>query len=179
MNIYEKLELLQQEYKAPKNNYNSHGGFKYRSLESMLETLKPMLKKHKVILVFNDKLENCADTPHIVVHAKLVNLEDTNESIEVTATAQEAAIQKGMQAAQISGSTSSYARKYALAALLLVDESEELDSKEVPEIDFKTEISKAKTVQKLMELYDSMDESEQKQYKTQLSERREIVAGKK
>jgi hypothetical protein len=144
MNIYEKLEVLQQEYKAPKSEYNSHGGFKYRTLEKMLETLKPMLKKHKVMLLFKDTLENCADTPHIVAHANLINLETPEEQITVTSMAQEAAIQKGMQAAQISGSTSSYARKYALAALLLVDESEEIDSKQGDQTDWDAEIKAAK-----------------------------------
>lgn len=128
MNIYEKLEKLQQEYKAPKTEYNRHGGFKYRSIEKMLETLKPLLKKHKVALMFKDTLENCADVPHIVAHAILINLEDNKEAVESTASAQEAAVQKGMQAAQISGSTSSYARKYALSALLLVDDNDDPDT---------------------------------------------------
>lgn len=130
MTIYEKLELIQEEFKSPKTEYNSHGGFKFRSLEPMLKDLKPILKKNKALLVFNDTLENCADTPHIVAHAILINLEDVTERVEATSSAQEAAIQKGMQAAQISGSTSSYARKYALSALLLVDENEDLDSKD-------------------------------------------------
>jgi len=175
MNIYEKLEILQQDYKAPKNNYNSHGGFKYRSLESMLETLKPMLKKHKVVLVFKDTLENCADTPHIVVTAVLVNLEDTTESVSSTASAQEAAVQKGMQAAQISGSTSSYARKYALSALLLVDESEELDSKQGDQTDYEAEIKRTKTIEELMAVFNRMDATTKKNYTGLLGERKEEI----
>lgn len=131
MNICEKLELIQQEFKGIKSEYNAHGGFKYRSLEPMMRELKPLLKKHKMIVVFSDSLENCADTPHIVAHVKLINLEETKEFIEVTASAQEAAVQKGMQAAQISGSTSSYARKYALSGLLAVDEEEDFDTKDL------------------------------------------------
>ena len=130
MTLYEKLELIQEEFKAPKSEYNAHGGFKYRSLEPMLRELKPILKKHKCLVYFTDELENCAETPHIVAQAVIVNLEDTKEMLISKASAQEAAIQKGMQAAQISGSTSSYARKYALAALLAVDDEQDLDSKD-------------------------------------------------
>ena len=169
MKIYEMLEVLQQEYKAPKSEYNAHGGFKYRTLEKMLETLKPMLKKHKVMLLFKDTLESCADTPHIVAHACLINLEDPQEQINVTATAQEAAIQKGMQAAQISGSTSSYARKYALAALLLVDESEEIDSKQGDQTDWEAEIKASKNVKQLMSIFNRMDANTKKEYTETLS----------
>jgi len=130
MNLFEKLAALQQEFKGAKSEYNAHGGFKYRSLEPMMKELKPLLNKHKVMVIFSDSLENCADTPHIVAHVKLINLEKPDEIIEVTSSAQEAAVQKGMQAAQISGSTSSYARKYALSGLLAVDENEDLDSKD-------------------------------------------------
>lgn len=129
MTIYEKLEALQQEFKGAKSEFNKHGGFKYRSLEPMMKELKPLLKKHKTMVIFSDTLQDCSETPHVVAHVTLINLENTEESIEVTAAAQEAAIQKGMQAAQISGSTSSYARKYALSGLLAVDENEDLDSK--------------------------------------------------
>lgn len=169
MNIYEKLEVLQHEFKAPKSEYNAHGGFKYRTLEKMLEALKPILKKHKVVLIFKDTLENCADTPHIVAQATLINLETPDEQITVTSMAQEAAIQKGMQAAQISGSTSSYARKYALAALLLVDESEEIDSKQGDQTDWEAEIKASKNVKQLMSIFNRMDASTKKDYTESLS----------
>jgi len=172
VNIHEKLEVLQQEYKAPKSEYNAHGGFKYRTLEKMLEALKPMLKKHKVMLLFKDTLESCAGTPHIVAHACLINLEDTTEQINVTATAQEAAIQKGMQAAQISGSTSSYARKYALAALLLVDESEEIDSKQGDQTDWEAEIKAAKDVKQLMAVFNRMGVKTKQAYTDNLTVRK-------
>jgi hypothetical protein len=173
MNIYEKLEQLQQEFKAPKSEFNAHGGFKYRSLEKMLEPLKPMLTKHKVALIFTDTLESCADVPHIVAHAKLINLEDISESVEVTASAQEAAIQKGMQAAQISGSTSSYARKYALSALLLVDETEELDSKQGDQTDFQAEITRAQDIKTLVELFNRMSPEEKKVFADALSDKKQ------
>jgi hypothetical protein len=176
MNIYEKLAQLQQEYKAPKNEYNSHGGFKYRSLEKMLEPLKPMLKRHKLILFFKDTLESCGETPHIVAHAILINEEAPDERVENTAAAQEAAIQKGMQAAQISGSTSSYARKYALAGLLLVDESEELDSKQGDQEDWEGSIKVAKNLNALVTLFNRMDANTKKQYTDLLAERKRELA---
>jgi hypothetical protein len=175
MTIYEKLEALQQEYKAPKTEWNNHSKFKYRSLEPMLEALKPLLTKQKVVLMFYDTLENCADTPHIVAHAKLINLEKPEESVEATASAQETAIQKGMQAAQISGSTSSYARKYALSALLLVNETEELDSKHGDQTDWQGEIDRADSVQKLVKLHKRMDYKTQKEFEKQLSKKKEFL----
>lgn len=175
MNIYEKLNELQQVYKAPKSEYNSHGGFKYRTLEKMLEALKPLLVEHKCMVMFNDRLENCADTPHIVAEAVLVDLEADNASITVTASAQEAAVQKGMQAAQISGSTSSYARKYALSALLLVDESEELDSKQGDQKDYDAEIKQAKTLAQLVKIHNGMNASERKEYTDKLSVKRKDI----
>ena len=59
-NIYEKLELLQQQFKAPKTEWNDHSKFKYRTLEKMLEKFKPLAKKHKVVIYFSDELNDCA-----------------------------------------------------------------------------------------------------------------------
>lgn len=154
MNIYEKLELLQQEYKSPKSEYNSHGGFKYRTLEKMEEVFKPLAKEHKVLLRFSDRTVECAGVPHIEADAILVNLENPEEQIISTASAQEAGIQKGMQAAQISGSTSSYARKYAMSALLLVDDTQELDSKKGNQTDTKA----VKGAVSLLEQSESLEE---------------------
>ena len=172
MNIYEKLEALQQEFKSPKTEYNSHGGFNYRTLEKREETLKPLLKKHKALVYFTDSLENSAEVPHVVAHVHLVNLEDTKEEVVVSAAAQEAAVQKGMQAAQISGSTSSYARKYALSALLLVDDTDEIDKKEGDQADWKTEIDRAKTVNELVKIFGKMDAPTKKQYTDMLGVKR-------
>lgn len=174
-NIYEKLETLQQEFKAPKSEYNSHGGFKYRTLEKMLEALKPLLKKNKVVLIFADTVIESGGRPHIAVSARLVDLENPESYIENTAVAQEAEIQKGMQAAQISGSTSSYARKYALAGLLLVDDSDEIDKKEGDQTDWEGEIKSAKTTAKLMQIFNKMDATAKGSYTEALSVRRKEI----
>lgn len=172
-NIYEKLHTLQQEFKAPKKEWNDHGKFKYRTIEKMLEQFKPLAVKHKVVAIFSDELNECAETPHIVATVTLVNLEDTKEQITVRASAQEAAVQKGMQAAQISGSTSSYARKYALSALLMVDDTDELDKKDGDDqFDWEAEIKTAPNVQKLMKIFNKMSPEDKSSYTALLSERK-------
>jgi hypothetical protein len=169
MNIYEKLEALQQEFKAPKTEYNSHGGFKYRTLEKMEETLKPLLKKHRALLIFSDTLEESGGRPHVVAHCQLIDLDDVDKEVNVRASAQEAEVQKGMQQAQISGSTSSYARKYALSALLLVDDTDEVDKKEGDQTDWQGEIDNAKDVKSLMRIFVRMDAGAKKNFTEALS----------
>lgn len=172
LNLIEKLEILQTEFKAPKSEYNSHGGFKYRTLEKMLEAFKPLAVNHRVNLRFSDRLENCADTPHIVADAILTDLDDIKSVIIVSASAQEASIQKGMQSAQISGSTSSYARKYALSALLLVDDTDEIDKKEGDQTDWEREINTSKDVNQLMKIFNKMNPQQKTQYTDLLSVRK-------
>ena len=173
--IHEKLEILQQEFKAPKTEYNSHGGFKYRTLEKMLEALKPLLKLHRVGLYFSDKAVDVGGRPHIEVTITIINLEDAQDRLTVTAVAQEADIQKGMQMAQISGSTSSYARKYALAGALLVDDSDVIDKNEGDQTDWDAEIAKAASVEKLMQIFNRMSSAQKKAFTATLSERKNAL----
>ena len=170
--IHEKLEILQQEFKAPKTEYNSHGGFKYRTLEKMLEALKPLLKLHRVGLYFSDKAVDVGGRPHIEVTITIINLEDAQDRLTVTAVAQEADIQKGMQMAQISGSTSSYARKYALAGALLVDDSDVIDKNEGDQTDWQGEIDTAKSVKVLMGIFNKMTADQKKAFTESLSAKR-------
>ena len=171
-NIYEKLQVLQRDFKAPKSEYNSHGGFKYRTLEKMLEALKPLLLANRVSLRFSDSVVESGGRPHVVATAYLTNLEEITEVIENTSLAQEADVQKGMQAAQISGSTSSYARKYALAGLLLVDDTDELDKKDGDQIDWDTEINKSTSTAALIKIFGRMDAKTQKAFTPRMGERR-------
>lgn len=176
-NIYEKLETLQQNFKAPKTEYNSHGGFKYRTLEKMLEALKPLLKENRVALTLSDCVIESGGRPHIQATATLIDLDDSKETIQNTALAQEAETQKGMQAAQISGSTSSYARKYALAGLLLIDDSDEIDKKAGDQADWSAEIKAAKSVEQLMKIFGRMDAGEKKNFTEALSSRKAELNG--
>lgn len=139
MNIYEKLMNIQKELKAPKSQYNSFGKYKYRSCEDILESVKPLLEKYKVTIILTDKLEQIGKRYYIRAMATLFDTESDN-SIENTAYAREEETKKGMDGSQITGTSSSYARKYALNGLLLIDDTKDADTDE-----FTKENNKGKT----------------------------------
>ena len=139
MNIYEKLMNIQKELKAPKGQYNSFGNYKYRSCEDILESVKPLLEKYKVTIILTDKLEQIGERYYIRAMAILFDTESDN-SIENTAYAREEETKKGMDGSQITGTSSSYARKYALNGLLLIDDTKDDDTDE-----FAKENNKGKT----------------------------------
>lgn len=139
MNIYEKLMNIQKELKAPKSQYNSFGKYKYRSCEDILESVKPLLEKYKVTIILSDKLEQIGERYYIRAKAILFDTESDN-SIENTAYAREEETKKGMDGSQITGTSSSYARKYALNGLLLIDDTKDADADE-----FAKENNKGKT----------------------------------
>lgn len=113
MNIYEKLIKVQNELKAPKNQRNNFGGYKYRSCEDILEAVKPILKENGLTLFMTDDIVNVGDRYYIVAIATLIDIE-TGEKITTQANARESEIKKGMDDSQITGTASSYARKYCL-----------------------------------------------------------------
>jgi len=123
--IQTKLTAIQSELKAPKNQYNSFGKYKYRSCEDILEAVKPLLVKHGLTLTLSDSIEYVGDRYYIVVAA---TISDGETSIYTEALAREADTKKGMDAAQITGAASSYARKYALSGLFLLDDSKDADA---------------------------------------------------
>lgn len=126
--LHEKLLRIQTELKAPKGQYNSHGGFKYRSCEDILEAVKPLLKKYNLILTLHDEIVNIGDRYYVKAEACL---RDSKEALICdTAYAREAAERKGMDASQITGTASSYARKYALNGLFLIDDTKDADTDE-------------------------------------------------
>jgi hypothetical protein len=127
-NIYEKLTLVQSQLKAPKGQFNKFGNFHYRSLEDIVEGVKPLLVNHKLTLIMSDNVKQVGDRFYIETTATLINSEKTDEMIITTALAREANEKKGMDSAQITGATSSYARKYALNALFNIDDTKEADS---------------------------------------------------
>ena len=127
MNIYEKLMNIQKELKAPKCQYNSFGKYKYRSCEDILESVKPLLEKYKVTIILTDKLEQIGERYYIRAKAILIDTE-SNNSIENTAYAREEETKKGMDGSQITGASSSYARKYALNGLFGIDDNKDSDT---------------------------------------------------
>ena len=126
MKIYEQLRLLQAELKAPKSQYNSFGKYKYRNAEDILEALKPLAVKHGLTFTINDTLEAIGD--RFYVRAEVTCTNDDSESVSVTAYAREEENKKGMDGSQVTGASSSYARKYALNGMLLIDDTKDADS---------------------------------------------------
>lgn len=129
MNLYEKLATIQQELIAPKNQYNSYGKYNYRSCEDILEGLKPFMSKLKVILKITDELVYIGERYYIKATASLIDVE-SEAVISNTAYAREEENVKGMSLAQITGSTSTYARKYALNGLFCIDDVKDADSRD-------------------------------------------------
>ena len=129
--IFDKLLDIQKELKVPKNQYNKFGNFKYRSVEDIYETAKPVLKKHNVVLTLSDDIIpiafNDKVVPFIKTTASICDPEDGTHH-EVTATAGVDLDKKGMDYSQATGAASSYARKYALNGLFLLDDSKDADS---------------------------------------------------
>jgi hypothetical protein len=130
MNIYEKLLKAQVELKAPKGQYNSFGKYKYRSCEDILEALKPVLDKFKLTLFIKDDVIEVNTRNYVKATITLVNIEKPDEIIETSALAREEETKKGMDGSQITGTASSYARKYALNGLFLIDDTKDADTNE-------------------------------------------------
>lgn len=126
-NIRQKLLLIQSQLKAPKNQYNSFGKYNYRSCEDILEGLKPLLKEVGAVVMLSDEIVLVGDRFYLKATATLVD-EKTGDSISTTAFAREDETKKGMDLAQVTGSVSSYARKYALNGLFCIDDTKDSDS---------------------------------------------------
>jgi hypothetical protein len=132
MNIYEKLSNIQAELKAPKGQDNTFGHYKYRSCEDILEAVKPLCIKNKVVLTISDTLEHIGDRYYIQANATLTDIENienvTNKYVGSLAYAREEETKKGMDGSQITGTASSYARKYALNGLFCIDDTKDADT---------------------------------------------------
>lgn len=128
MNIVEKLLAIQTELKAPKNQTNKFGNYKYRSAEDILEALKPYLSKYKVSVKVSNVTTEISGMPCVTATAKIIDAEDPNSVVEATDDAFIELNAKGMQMPQKSGSASSYAKKYALGNLFLLDDTKDSDA---------------------------------------------------
>ena len=122
-----KLVKIQAELKAPKNQVNAFGKYKYRSAEDIIEAVKPILFKHQSALLISDEIVQVGDRIYVKATAMLVD-ETSEDRISVSGWAREEEVKKGMDAAQITGSASSYARKYALNGLFAIDDTKDADS---------------------------------------------------
>lgn len=125
LTFQERVIAIQTELKAPKNQYNSFGKYKYRNQEDILEALKPLLAKHQIGLTITDEIKEVGTL--VFVEARAI-LHSEGNSVEAKAQAGIDPTRKGMDIAQSFGSSSSYARKYALNGLLLIDDTKDADS---------------------------------------------------
>lgn len=125
MKISEALHLIQQKLEAPKRQYNNFGKYKYRSCEDILTALKPWLEETKTNLTLEDEIVNIGSRYYVKATAMIANLE--GESFAVNAYAREEEDKKGMDGSQITGASSSYARKYALNGLFGIDDTKDSD----------------------------------------------------
>lgn len=122
--LQQKLIEIQAELKAPKSQFNKFGGYNYRNCEDILEAVKPLCAKHEIVPLLSDEIVMIGDRFYIKATAKVT---DGKEEIATTAFARESKDKKGMDESQITGSASSYARKYALNGLFCIDDTKDAD----------------------------------------------------
>ncbi len=125
--MYNKLLAVQTELKAPKGQYNSFGKYKYRSCEDILEAVKPILAKHKATLYITDEIKLIGERYYVEATAHFVDI-DSGKEITTKAYAREEESKKGMDGSQVTGASSSYARKYALNGLFDIDDTKDSDA---------------------------------------------------
>lgn len=138
MNIYEKLAAVQQELNAPKDKKNTFAGYNYRSAEGILEAVKPVLKKYRSMITLSDEIVEIGGRIYVKAQAIFFSLDPVETGsisfppgpMSVFAYAREAETKKGLDDSQITGTASSYARKYALNGLLLIDDAKDADTDE-------------------------------------------------
>lgn len=130
MSVHVKLMQVQSKLKAPKGQTNSFGNYKYRSCEDILEAVKPLLAEVKAVLTLSDEVVEIGGRYYIKATATFTDAETDNSSISNTAFAREAEDKKGMDVSQVSGTASSYARKYCLNGLFCIDDTKDADTDE-------------------------------------------------
>lgn len=127
MNVYEKLANVQSTLKAPKGQYNSFGKYKYRSCEDIVESVKPLLKQNGLLLTISDEIVLIGDRFYVKATAEIMDVADGGV-VSVSAYAREEESKKGMDGSQVTGASSSYARKYALNGIFAIDDTKDSDS---------------------------------------------------
>lgn len=146
MDLKNKLAKIQQELKAPKGRKNRFGGFTYRSAEDIFLALKPVLAKYDVLLTVSDAVNQVGDRYYVTSTA---TISDADESISACGWAREQGEKKKFDDSQLTGSASSYARKYALGGLFLIDDGEDPDAVELPDDDDDEELDRQEAEDRL------------------------------
>lgn len=158
--LTKKLIEIQAALKAPKGQHNSFGKYNYRSCEDILEAVKPLCKAQSLLLVIKDEIVCHGD--RVYVKATAAISDDQNNILEVTAYAREAEDKKGMDDAQITGACSSYARKYALNGLFLIDDTKDADSQDNTVIEL--EVIDEKQLGQIKDYIDNFKEFNEEQF---------------
>ena len=141
-NVYMKLIEVQSKLKAPKSQFNKFGNYAYRNCEDILEALKPILNQVKAVVNISDEVVLVGERYYIKAVVKFIDAE-TGEFVEASAIAREEESKKGMDSSQLTGSTSSYARKYALNGLFAIDDTKDSDTTNTHGKDNVTTLSEA------------------------------------
>lgn len=159
MNVFEKLREVQTKLKVGKNKVNSFGNYNYRSCEDILEAVKPILKEVNATITIDDSIVQVGERYYVRSCAYFRDCEDPNNFIAADSYARETEDRRGMDPAQVTGATSSYARKYALGGLLLLDDAKDADTDEMKkETDAKAaRADKAKKTEKTDNKVDASD----------------------
>lgn len=123
--LEKKILNVQAELKAPKNQYNAYGHYKYRSCEDILEAVKPLLVKNELFMRIDDNIVNIGNRFYIKATVQICD--GTGSCTSVSAVAREEETKKGMDGSQVTGASSSYARKYALNGMFLIDDTKDSD----------------------------------------------------
>jgi len=127
MKLYEKLSFIQSKLNVPKSQYNKFGNYNYRSCEDIVEAVKPLLSENGLTMTITDELVHIGDRYYIKATVTVIDTE-TGDKHEVTGYAREAENKKKMDVSQITGATSSYARKYALNGMFAIDDTKDSDA---------------------------------------------------
>jgi hypothetical protein len=129
MNVYEKLAIVQKELKAPKGQFNTFGKYNYRSCEDIMEAVKPLCVDNGLVLTISDTIVLIGDRYYVKATSTVRDITNGDE-LSNDAYARESLDKKGMDESQITGSSSSYARKYALNGLFCIDDTKDADTNE-------------------------------------------------
>lgn len=172
-----ELIEIQKELKAPKNQRNTFGKYNYRSCEDILEAVKPLANNRGCVVLLSDTIKEIGGRIYVEATAKIINKE--NKEVYTTAFAREPLQQKGMNEAQITGSASSYARKYALNGLFAIDDTKDSDTNEHRKeedntpIDYtrqKTALNACKTKEEVRAFFGRLSKPEQTALKSLVTE---------
>jgi hypothetical protein len=151
--IYEKLLNIQNELKAPKSQFNAFGKYKYRNAEDILESVKPLCFKYKATLTLSDEIVLIGERYYVKATATLTDNEKPELKIWITAYAREEESKKGMDGSQVTGASSSYARKYALNGLFNIDDTKDSDSTNTHGKDGKETTTQEVTNEEILKLF--------------------------